>query len=854
MLRRYLRADSRTRAQPPPSVPSGSNSQALDSDFTAYRPSGTNWSSASIGQGAEARGRDGRSRPPACDSESRCHDGEAGQNDGQTLQSDGQRLWSHRGHLSSGPKGVARGVSGGSRGRAWADGTGVGAVRRPGGVWLTNGYSARLMVAGCGREGIMAGAARTASSIRGGSGIRGGWGIRGGSGRSTMAGALAAALVALAAPVLSGVATGPADAATGPAGAVSTISSCTTAALDAAVAAGGAWTFTCSGTIALDHTFGLGSGSSLSLDATGHSVTLSGTAVGQLFNLHGGVLSLTGLTLTDATLRGAPGTTGASGAPGANGSAGGPGGVGIAGRPGGDGTAAMGGAVSNNGGTVHVATCTFTNDAALGGAGGNGGSGGAGGNGGDSVTTGGSGGVGGVGGAAASGGSGGNGAGGAIFNTGTLTVTGSTFSNDSTAGGPGGASGMGGDGGNGGGRGATGADGGQGGSGAPSGAGGSAEGGAIANTGSASVAGSTFSNDVAAGGRGNGGSTATLEPGQQQGGMHIEGDGGIGGGNATTSDGDGGNAGSGGAASPGESASGGAIFDSGNLTLGTTGFSGDAAFGGSGGPGGWGGVGGPGGGTVGLLPSGGDGGNGGNGTSGADGGNARGGALFSATTPGPGISFSSDAVGGGPGGIVLTNTCWGPPEGSQQWPINGGGGFFGPGEGGAGGAQGTSVGTGGTCGANGVGGANGTATGPDSATPPAKPTVTKVAPPDGPLTGGTTVTISGSNFTDQGTPAVTSVTFVPRGSGAPVAATSFHVVSDTTLTAVTPNVTSSLPKGASALTTDVQVSTSNGSSAVDPSADQFVFGVHVASITPNAAPPRGGTAADHHRHRLRPCR
>ena len=181
----------------------------------------------------------------------------------------------------------------------------------------------------------------------------------------------------------------------------------------------------------------------------------------------------------------------------------------------------------------------------------------------------------------------------------------------------------------------------------------------------------------------------------------------------------------------------------------------------------------------------------------------------------------------------------GPPEGSQQWPINGGGGFFGPGEGGAGGAQGTSVGTGGACGANGVGGANGSATGPDSATPPAKPTVTKVAPPDGPLTGGTTVTVSGSNFTDQGAPAVTSVTFVPRGGGAPVAATTFHVANDTTLTAVTPNVTSSLPKGASALMTDVQVSTSNGSSAVDPSADQFVFGVHIASITPNTAPPGG---------------
>lgn len=63
-----------------------------------------------------------------------------------------------------------------------------------------------------------------------------------------------------------------------------------------------------------------------------------------------------------------------------------------------------------------------------------------------------------------------------------------------------------------------------------------------------------------------------------------------------------------------------------------------------------------------------------------------------------------------------------------------------------------------------------------AASPPPTPTVTSLSPEAGPTTGGTTVTITGSNF-EAG---VTTVSF---GS---VAATSVNVLSSTQLTAVTP--------------------------------------------------------------------
>ena len=86
----------------------------------------------------------------------------------------------------------------------------------------------------------------------------------------------------------------------------------------------------------------------------------------------------------------------------------------------------------------------------------------------------------------------------------------------------------------------------------------------------------------------------------------------------------------------------------------------------------------------------------------------------------------------------------------------------------------------------------------DSYTPPPPPTITTITPASGPITGGSTVTITGTNFT-----AATAVDF---GS---TAANSYTVVSNTTITAVTPvttttgvtQVTVTTPSGTSATST-----------------------------------------------------
>ena len=104
------------------------------------------------------------------------------------------------------------------------------------------------------------------------------------------------------------------------------------------------------------------------------------------------------------------------------------------------------------------------------------------------------------------------------------------------------------------------------------------------------------------------------------------------------------------------------------------------------------------------------------------------------------------------------------------------------------------------------------------------PTVTGVSPNTGPSTGGTSVTIAGTNFTDA-----TAVRF---GS---TAASTFSVVSATQITAT-------LPAGTG--TVDVTVTTSGGVSA--PSgADQFTYqssGPTVTSVSPNSGPATGGTS------------
>jgi len=82
------------------------------------------------------------------------------------------------------------------------------------------------------------------------------------------------------------------------------------------------------------------------------------------------------------------------------------------------------------------------------------------------------------------------------------------------------------------------------------------------------------------------------------------------------------------------------------------------------------------------------------------------------------------------------------------------------------------------------------------------PTVTKVSPSSGPAAGGTTVTITGTNFA---TPA--TVTF------GGVAATGVQVLSPTQLTAISPAGTGKV---------DVRVTAPGGTSAISP-ADKFSY-------------------------------
>jgi hypothetical protein len=85
-----------------------------------------------------------------------------------------------------------------------------------------------------------------------------------------------------------------------------------------------------------------------------------------------------------------------------------------------------------------------------------------------------------------------------------------------------------------------------------------------------------------------------------------------------------------------------------------------------------------------------------------------------------------------------------------------------------------------------------------------KPAVTGVSPTSGPTAGGTTVTVTGSGFTGA-----TKVVF------GTVAATSYSVVSDSQITAVSP--------AQAAATHNIYVTTSVGTS-VPVAADQFTYG------------------------------
>jgi IPT/TIG domain len=107
----------------------------------------------------------------------------------------------------------------------------------------------------------------------------------------------------------------------------------------------------------------------------------------------------------------------------------------------------------------------------------------------------------------------------------------------------------------------------------------------------------------------------------------------------------------------------------------------------------------------------------------------------------------------------------------------------------------------------------------------AAPTVTGVSPSSGPLAGGTSVTITGTDL--LGASAVYFGTTL---------ATSFNVFSSTSITAASPQGTSPGP-------VDVTVTTPAGTSPINQPADQFTYlaAPAVLGISPSSGPSAGGT-------------
>ncbi len=388
------------------------------------------------------------------------------------------------------------------------------------------------------------------------------------------------------------------------------------------------------------------SGAQVTLDGTGSFPTFDGTRSGRIFDVEGGSLTLIDLSVVSGHFTGQNGSNGENGTAGSGGgnSQGVPGGSGGPGGPGSPGADAQGGAMYiATGATVDLIDTTFSSDSVTGGRGGDGGRGGNGGNGGpggpavgtsNTVLGAADGGNGGDGGYAASGG---DARGGAIYNAGTLTITGGSFQSDQSLGGQGGnggQAGSGGDGGSGGNgpKGQAGFDescmsGTGGGVGQPGGAGGDAgsagasqagasggngQGGALYNAGTLRLNGTTFAYNVARGGSGGQGGSGY---GGGWGGIGgIGGSGGNGGKGGdwvvpsgggckkvSTGGGSGGNGGNGGKSGksgnggfagvggPGGAGEGAAIFNAGTLSLGGVTFASGSAIGGNAGGGGQGG-------------------------------------------------------------------------------------------------------------------------------------------------------------------------------------------------------------------------------------------------------------------------
>ena len=110
----------------------------------------------------------------------------------------------------------------------------------------------------------------------------------------------------------------------------------------------------------------------------------------------------------------------------------------------------------------------------------------------------------------------------------------------------------------------------------------------------------------------------------------------------------------------------------------------------------------------------------------------------------------------------------------------------------------------------------------------AAPTVTNVNPNNGPVAGGTSVVVTGTNFTG-----VSTVSF------GTTAAASFSFVNATTIDATS-------PAGAGAGPVDVRVTTTAGTSPINQPADVFTYTAaaapSVTGVDPNSGPVAGGTS------------
>ena len=253
------------------------------------------------------------------------------------------------------------------------------------------------------------------------------------------------------------------------------VTTCTETALRAAMAGGGVVAFACDGTIVLAGT--LTNDVNLTLDGTGHQVTISGSNAVRVFYVNTNV-TLTLINVTIANGRGANGAgvynaggfVSARGCAFVENNAIGQDGASSP-SPGSDG---RGGALFNAG-TAVLAETTFATNTAVGGAGGRG--------------------TNGVYSAGGNGASGGSGYGGAVYNSGEVTLTNCTLNANSAIGGAGGGGGTGATGGQGGGRGGNG------------GAGGFSFGGGLYNGGMARVVNTTLTGNSSSGGAGGGGGT-----------------------------------------------------------------------------------------------------------------------------------------------------------------------------------------------------------------------------------------------------------------------------------------------------------------------------------------------------------